>query len=178
MANPEHLKILKQGVEAWNQWRRRNPETKPNLHGANLGGVDLVTATLRAADLRNADLHGADLGGADLHAADLFKADLCGANLFKANLGEADLVTANLRAANLRNADLDRVVLYETNFSDTNLVNAKGLDQCQHLGPSNIDYRTLQQNWPLPLSFLRGCGLPDIFIEFLPSLLAGPAIQF
>ena len=26
MANPEHLKILKQGVEVWNKWRMENPK--------------------------------------------------------------------------------------------------------------------------------------------------------
>ena len=25
MANPEHLEILKQGVEAWDKWRTENP---------------------------------------------------------------------------------------------------------------------------------------------------------
>ncbi len=49
MANPEHLEILKQGVEAWNQWREQNPQTKPDLSGAIL---------------REANLRGADLGGA------------------------------------------------------------------------------------------------------------------
>jgi hypothetical protein len=31
MANPEHLEILKQGVEAWNEWREKNPDIEPDL---------------------------------------------------------------------------------------------------------------------------------------------------
>ena len=40
-----------------------------------------------------------------------------------------------------------------------------------HRGPSPIDIRTLQRSGPLPLVFLRGVGLPDTLIEYLPSLL-------
>ena len=29
MANPEHLEILKQGVEQWNKWREEHPEVRP-----------------------------------------------------------------------------------------------------------------------------------------------------
>ena len=36
MANEEHLKILKQGVEVWNKWRNANPEIKPNLDKADI----------------------------------------------------------------------------------------------------------------------------------------------
>ena len=53
----------------------------------------------------------------------------------------------------------------------------QGLDDCRHLGPSILDHRTLAKCWPLPPRFLRGCGLPDEFIEYLPSLL-NQAIQF
>ena len=28
MANPEHLAKLKEGVEAWNKWRKDNPKIK------------------------------------------------------------------------------------------------------------------------------------------------------
>jgi hypothetical protein len=50
------------------------------------------------------------------------------------------------------------------------------LETCKHKGPSTIDHRTLKQSGPLPLTFLRGVGLPDNLIEYLPSLL-NQAIQ-
>jgi hypothetical protein len=31
MANPEHVEILKQGVKAWNKWRKDNPAIDPDL---------------------------------------------------------------------------------------------------------------------------------------------------
>jgi hypothetical protein len=86
------------------------------------------------------------------------------------DLHGAYLHAANLRGANLRAADLHKVTLYETVFGNTTLQDAQGLAACLHLGPSTIDHRTLAQSSPLPLPFLRGCGLPDQFIEYLPSL--------
>jgi hypothetical protein len=41
MANPEHLKILQQGVAVWNAWREGNPEIILDLSGANLFRADL-----------------------------------------------------------------------------------------------------------------------------------------
>ena len=69
MANEEHFKILNQGVEAWNEWREKNPQRTPDLSGANL-----IMANLSGADLCEADLN-----KAVLHGADLYKADLTGA---------------------------------------------------------------------------------------------------
>jgi hypothetical protein len=31
MANPEHVEILKQGVEVWNQWKAKNIKINPDL---------------------------------------------------------------------------------------------------------------------------------------------------
>ena len=50
-------------------------------------------------------------------------------------------------------------------------------DRLRHNGPSVLDHRTLANSGPLPLAFLRGCGLPEALIEYLPSLL-GETIQF
>ena len=36
MSNKEHLRILKSGVETWNEWRKANPAIKPNLRHMRL----------------------------------------------------------------------------------------------------------------------------------------------
>ncbi|MGH9751689.1 MAG: pentapeptide repeat-containing protein, partial [Blastocatellia bacterium] len=64
MANPEHLKILKQGVETWNQWRKDNPEVTPDLGEALLRGTNLSKADLIGATLSKANLSGANLSEA------------------------------------------------------------------------------------------------------------------
>ena len=54
MADEEQLRILKQGVEAWNAWRQQAEKetlidlSEANLSGANLRRVDLSEANLRS----------------------------------------------------------------------------------------------------------------------------------
>ena len=190
MANDEHVAMLKKGVEAWNKWRiesRTTPDrAAADLLGADLAGAYLYGADLTGPDLAGADLAGANLGGADLGGADLTGADLAGANLRGARLSGANLAEANLRGArlgganlvgaSLYGADLTGTVLHVTAFGSTLLTNVKGLDHCRHGGPSIIDFLTLEKSGPLPVQFLRGVGLPDRLIDYLPSLL-NEAIQ-
>ncbi len=82
MASEEQLGILRKGFRSWNQWRKANPESIPDLSGA-----ELSSAELRGADLTGADLTGADLTYAKLSGAQLNGADLTGANLVDADLG-------------------------------------------------------------------------------------------
>jgi hypothetical protein len=107
------------------------------------------------------------------------RADLSKANLSKANLGEANLTAANLPWASLIEADLtganlSHVCLLDTIFGNTNLTAVQGLETCIHDGPSILDHRALARSGPLPLAFLRGCGLPEALIDYLPSLLNQP----
>jgi len=86
MANDEHVALLKQGVAAWNAWRDKDPNIRPDLTGAKL---------------TEARLNGANLGRAMLEVADLHCAVLEVANLSGANLAGADLSEASLTAAHL-----------------------------------------------------------------------------
>lgn len=58
MADPEHIAELMKGVESWNQWRKNNPSTRPNLQGDNLQGADLQGADLQGANLQKAKIGG------------------------------------------------------------------------------------------------------------------------
>src|SRR2546427_815662 len=162
MADQELLEILKSGVQKWNAWRTGHP----GIH-ANRGAANPSDAGPSRADPSAADLDGANLTGAELAVA----------NLSDANLSGADLNGANLSGANLSGANLSHTVLAETVFGNVDLRNATGLESCKHLGPSILDHRTLMRLGAVPLVFLRGCGLPDRLIEYLPSLV-DESIQF
>jgi hypothetical protein len=176
--------------------------SRANLSGADLRGANLIDANVAGADLSAANLSRADLNWAHLGGADLIEADLSNANLFEANLSDADLSGADLREANPSRANLIRANLSRADLRGANLIEAKlgwaslnraellhtifgnvdlsetvGLDECDHHGPSTIDFRTLSRSGNLPISFLRGCGLPDNLIDYLPSL-RGEAINF
>ena len=181
-ANLNHTNLTKVNLRGTNL-------TEANLHGANLTEVNFLRenftrsrfalpetnfTNLVRANFVTADLTGADLTGADLTGADLTGASLERANLTEANLFGADLCMANLTEANLNGVNFAGVHLYGTIFADVDLTTVKGLESCVHKGPSTIDHRTLARSGNLPLSFLRGCGLPDTFIDYLPSLLNQP----
>jgi hypothetical protein len=193
VANEQHLRILNQGTDAWNRWRRENPEILPDLSRADLSGADLGWANLSRADLRRANLSGAHLNGADLIGADLreanlskadlseaclIEANLIGADLSKADLSGADLRLANLGWANLSGAYLSGALIGWIVFASVDLRGVNGLDKVHHIGPSTIGIDTIYlSQGEIPEVFLRGAGVPDDFIKYMRSL-TGKALQF
>jgi uncharacterized protein YjbI with pentapeptide repeats len=149
------------------------------LNGADLAGADLTKADLSLADLGWANLRWADLRWADLGWADLGWADLGWADLRWANLRSAELAGAYLDTALLSAADLNGATIGRTIFGDNDLSEVKGLETVQHWAPSTIGIDTIYlSQGKIPLAFLRGAGVPEILIEYLPALIAPGAIQF
>jgi len=117
VAVEKYLKIIRQGVAVWNDWREKNPLAREtDLSGANfrednLKRVDFSEVNLRRADLSEANLKRANLYRANLSKAKLTRADLSGANLNRANLTGADLTGAKLRVAQLIQTDLRNTTL-------------------------------------------------------------------
>jgi hypothetical protein len=170
LANPTHLRIVRDGAAAVAKWRRRNPGAtfdlrRANLHhvdlrGSNLTGADLRRANLTWTGLRGAELGGAELGGADMTFADLEEVDLSRADLNGADLSFADLLMADLSEADLSGASLTSSRLYATfldgakfpaalfgttTFARCNLGIAVDLSAARHTAPSSVGVDTLVQ---------------------------------
>jgi hypothetical protein len=126
--------------------------------------MSVSPASSNSASLSNASAipmrNSSGISGADLEGADLSRADLSGADL--------------------EGADFSRAIIAWTVLGDCDLSVAKGLDSVQHKGPSTIGVDTLYKSGGnIPESFLRGCGVPDDFITFIPSHFGiQQAIQF
>jgi hypothetical protein len=158
MADESHLSVLKQGVEAWNQWRQNDQRGFPELRGANL---------------TKANLSGVHLLWADLRGAYLRRADLRGANLRGANLSEATLLNSHLDET-----IFERAVVGSTVFGSVDLSSCIGLDSVKHDRPSTLGVDSIiHSNGRIPKTFLRGVGLPDEWIAYILSLV-GDGIQF
>lgn len=175
-----------------------------NLERANISNANLFKCDLSGANLKYAELVNSNLSKADLHRADLSNSNIAGANLHRTNMRGSILRNSNLNKANLtgayfdpailNGADLSESILYraifvgarmiganfhksklwETIFSDCDLEDATGLDDCEHYGPSTIDFRTINRTGAMPDRFLKGCGISDSLIDYLPSFIDQP----
>jgi uncharacterized protein YjbI with pentapeptide repeats len=165
-----------------------------HLSGAYLKGAHLIQADLSRADLSRAylgadlqqarlceaNLHRAHLKGVNLGGADLERAHLCEANLEGSHLEGARLIRADLSEADLGGARFHEAVIGFTTFTNTNLSHVHGLTTIRHTSPSSIGIDTLYiSGGKIPEAFLRGCGVPDSLIEYIPTLIgAMEPIQF
>ena len=131
------VRILDQGVAAWNAWREANPDAEVDLEGIQLNGASLAGINLSGACLWDAQLENVDLSKASLVNAHLGDATLAGANLREANLDShweakddgfwgpgTDLEGTNFQDADLSDASLRGADLTGTSFRNANLERA------------------------------------------------------
>ena len=168
MANPEHLAKLKEGVEAWNRWRKEFPDIRPLLNGADLRGVDFrvpdpvsrdhpdsgkffgnllrqrnyapseVGVNFEDVELNDARFNEANLARANLTRAKLQRTKFTGAILREAEIFDSNLSGAMLEDADLRKARLGKVSLQGANLRGANLSGA-------HL--SSVDLTDARLTW-------------------------------
>jgi hypothetical protein len=193
MANPEHLAILKQGVEVWNKWRQDHPEIMPDLRSCDLQcknsqGADFSHTDFTEADISNSlrmfsDFRQANctytvLSRTEFHEANLRQADLSSASASGTKFARAVFSGTRFIWTALDNADFSHAEVGWCVFADVDLTSVKGLLTVQHTGPSTIGTDTLRRcRGRVPREFLVGAGIPDPLIEDA-SLSDGGTSQF
>ena len=180
MANPIHVAIVKQGIDAIQDWRGKNPGVVFDLVDADLHRISLVDGdfcepdfwgnlSLKSADLSYARLSGADLSNGylcivKLFAADLRRAKFAWAYLPRADLRQANFEGADLTGVDLRNADLTgawltgaqlaKADLYEAKLNNTDLRDTD-LSQVQNLIQRQVDVALVDSSTRLPHGILH-----------------------
>jgi uncharacterized protein YjbI with pentapeptide repeats len=159
MANPEHLKILDQGVEVWNKWREDKPDITPDLSGANLSGADIsdrrnftklmipwpeqIRLIIKKAKQRDSrvSLYNRKFKTAREHGINLTNTDLQ-----EANLSEAILIGANFTSAILREANLEEAILPWSSLTNARLMGAT-------FNNAILSYSHLYKTWLFEIEF-------------------------
>jgi hypothetical protein len=180
MANPKHLKILNQGVYAWNKWRVENPDVEPDLSGIILNCALLINVNFSGTFFLKSSIVCSELPYANFTGAFLKEVNFNETALAHASFNSSVLTWTNFSHAKLNEADFSGADLGWTTFGNNDLSQAKGLDTTNHVGPSILDIKTLYRSkGNIPEVFLRGCGIPEAFIAQIPALLSSiEPIQF
>jgi len=142
---------------------------------AVLRRAEFVDCDLTGANFADADLSGANFRGAKCLDVDFSNANLSRANFYRANLRGAAFVGSNVFFTNFRECEMGQTV-----FANLEMETCVGLDSVKHTTHSSVAIDSLYRSGShLPLTFLKGVGLPQILLDYLPSLIeAGSPIQF
>jgi uncharacterized protein YjbI with pentapeptide repeats len=181
MANPEHVKKLKEGVVAWNGWRKTS-DGSPDLSGVKLDGD-----SLDGYDLRSADFSGSVLMRVTFRRTSCVDCSFKGALFSEAIFDSADLRRSNFKSSIIGLTVFQRSILDESDFTPqllagvtfaaVSLKNVHTLDEIKGHLNNSIGIDTFFESGGLPESLLRGSRVPEVFIQYASSLV-GKAIEY
>ena len=98
MANPSHMAILRQGADAWNQWRQVHPDIAPDLKGERIDAASFDNdVTGREFNFSNMTIEGVVFAKVSLRGVDFSYATLNHVSLISCDLSDAKFEFAQLR---------------------------------------------------------------------------------
>jgi uncharacterized protein YjbI with pentapeptide repeats len=166
-----------------------------NMSRTNVSGADISMAYLSRVDFSHSTLTDANFSNSSLTIVEFTSCQLDGVNFKACQFTRADFYGANMRSCDLtgsrarltifdtvdmNNLVMERMSVFSSSFNNINMSDVIGLENVTHLGPSSVGIDTLiLSKGRLPKDFLRGCGVPEDTISYLPYLVtASQSIQF
>lgn len=169
MANPEHLAKLKEGVEAWNEWRDNNPDIIPDLQdhkfkftfdekpapqGNNFKRIAMLGEQLEQINFCDTNLKGTTIIAASFKGAMLTRANLEGAYIAMTDFRGAMLGGVIFKQAHLSDVNFEEVWLHSANFAGANFVESN-LKKANCMGASFVGAKFMWTEMP----GARVCGV-------------------
>lgn len=150
-----------------------------SFKGANLSICNLEWSLFIGCDLSEANILNSLASKSNFQQSILKKANLAGSNFSRSifwfvDLTEAYLSNTNFLSTAFRNANFTSAQLGQTVFVDADFTAADGLDMCQHGSISYLDHRAYENSGYLPPIFMKGCGLPETLVDYLPTIFTTP----
>lgn len=108
--NGEHISWLLDGVEAWNEWRKAEPNIDPNLSGLDVHSLFEMEKGIDkrdVVDLSGINFEYASLRGTKFHEIKLNRTKCYGADLRCSKWNGVEANGSNFMAADFRNAKID-----------------------------------------------------------------------
>lgn len=157
MANAEHLAILKEGVEVWNEWRELNPKIKPDLSRVyfvefippiiiswpmleeSLNEIEVKqsgdslfidTPTFPRFRYTGDDLERVKLGQEGLRDFNFYKCNLKGSFFDKVDLSNANFISAEISGGRFKYSNLTRANFQKTKLTNVKFDNSKIHETC------------------------------------------------
>ncbi len=196
MANPDHIKALIQGKDAWDEWYRKNADD------VNYGRLktDLSGVILNIELLHDIWFERVDFSSTEFHVKSIADCVFRNCNLDNASFKNTfHLVGNKFRYCSMNGTDfsgthldeclfahnydelllLNSTDLDDVTFCNCDLSQSKGLMTCEVGNPCTIGVETLyRSNGQIPHEFLLEAGVQENLIEYMDALTADNPIQF
>jgi len=124
MANIEHIKLLCQGVEAWNTHRNER-DFVPDLTHVEIRSANLQGALFQQADFDGSIFSKVDFGDAHMEKARLNGVTVSRSSFRRAYLNDAELKGADFKRVCFEGADLSGTIAFDLKIRHANLTHAK-----------------------------------------------------
>ena len=152
---------------------------KTDLSGINFNHSVLSESNFMWAKLSYVNFFGSDLSGSSFFSSKADGLDLQYAKLINTDLSEAEFIYTDFYNADLAGTIFNDAEIIECKFGDLDLSKAIGLEYVEHYRPSSIGIETIYKSkGQIPEVFLRGCGVPENFIQYMKSLTMSPIEYF
>ncbi len=129
MANPDHVAKLKEGVEAWNQWRKEDNRLQPDL-----SGLELTEERFLGVNFRNTNFCKIKLAHVEFLDCDFSSARFCGAEFEQVDFNRTD---SSAEKVDLTHAKFLNIDANNLSFKNSDLTLADFSGYCRGLGFSN-----------------------------------------